>query len=267
MHQVVSSPRYLVPCPAFSQGVLVPASGAFLFVSGVTPRTFDGSLVGDGDIEAQAHQVFGNLEAIVVAAGGTLNDVVKITCFVRYAEHMPIVTMVRRKYLPNPAPASTVIEVQRLFDDRQLLEVEAIAALRQRDDRPEAAGLGLRSHLVGILSVHGYVFDGGAEGPGDTVRGWLPEGSQSLVELAGEPVTAISLLLAMKSGSADQRMRSCLIELSGALSLDLDGSIKRAIRCHDHGDAWTVDEDYGEIKLILDHIPPDALIVSITGPS
>jgi enamine deaminase RidA (YjgF/YER057c/UK114 family) len=132
---VVNSPAYDVPVresaeqAPFSQAIVVPPGAELIFVSGITSRGADGTLLHEGDIEAQTRQVLDNLRAILEHAGASMGDVVKITTFVRDADTIRLVSRLRREAFGEPAPASSTVEVSRLFDPRQLIEIEAIAAV------------------------------------------------------------------------------------------------------------------------------------------
>lgn len=128
--QIVNSPRYGIPLPGFSQAVKAEARGTFLYLSGVTSRLPSGELVGEGDIEAQARQVMVNIKAIIEDAGGTMDDVVRLVTYVRRMDDHPTVRRIRHEYFGDRPPASTLVEVSRLFDPRQLIEVEATAILQ-----------------------------------------------------------------------------------------------------------------------------------------
>ena len=71
-------PPGVAPNPALSPGVIV---GDTLYVSGHVAIGKDGSVVGEGDAEAQSRQVMSNIRDVVTAAGGKMEDVAKITCF------------------------------------------------------------------------------------------------------------------------------------------------------------------------------------------
>jgi enamine deaminase RidA (YjgF/YER057c/UK114 family) len=87
-------------------------------------------LVGGGDFRAQAHQVFKNLRAGLGAGGAGFADVVKLTFYVVDMSQVPLLREVRDQYVNTAAPpASTLVEVRRLFRDDVLLEIEAVAAL------------------------------------------------------------------------------------------------------------------------------------------
>jgi enamine deaminase RidA (YjgF/YER057c/UK114 family) len=127
--QVVNSARYHVPVPGVTQAVRVPAGGDLLFISGLTARSADGTIVAAGDIHGQTRQVLDNLTLILEEAGGTLDDVVRIVTYLRNADHHPIVHAIRHEYFRGQLPASTTVTVTRLFDERQLIELEATAVL------------------------------------------------------------------------------------------------------------------------------------------
>jgi len=133
--EVVNSAHYDVPVRTspteapFTQSVVVRPGSGLLFVSGITSRQADGSLVHEGDMEGQTRQVLENLRDIIAEAGASMADVVKITTFVRDADQIPLVSALRRQYFGDPPPASSTVEVSRLYDPRHLIEIEAIAKL------------------------------------------------------------------------------------------------------------------------------------------
>ncbi len=63
------------------------------------------------------------------AAGGTLNDIVRVDVFVRNIEHFDAVHRVRREYFDAPAPASTMLEVSKMVSPDMLIEINAIAVV------------------------------------------------------------------------------------------------------------------------------------------
>lgn len=127
--RVVSLADYVVPSPSFAQAISITHPTALLFVSGITARGTDGSIVGEGDVVLQARTIFEHLRRLLRAAGGDLNDVVKTTTYVRSAADIPRVGAVRLEYFEGSPPASTSVEVSSLFDPRQLVEIDAIAAV------------------------------------------------------------------------------------------------------------------------------------------
>lgn len=121
------SPETLPPPAGYSHVVDSPA-GRIIYVSGQVPLDSDGRLVGEGDVGAQAQQVFRNLSAALEAAGASWQDVVKLSFFVLDVSQMGPVRAVRDEYVnTQEPPASTLIEVSSLFRDDVLIEVEAVA--------------------------------------------------------------------------------------------------------------------------------------------
>jgi enamine deaminase RidA (YjgF/YER057c/UK114 family) len=87
----------------------------------------------DGPITAQSWFVLDKLRSTVAAAGGTLEDVVKLTQYFRNLRDFPIYNEVRAKFFSNP-PASTVIAVLELLPTQDaLLEVEAVAYIPDKN--------------------------------------------------------------------------------------------------------------------------------------
>lgn len=129
MKQQISTDKLAVPNGHFSQATAIEAKGKLVFISGMTARTRDGTVAGIGDVEAQTRQVCDNVKAAVEAAGGSLDDVVRVDVYVRNIEHFPIIHKVRREYFKEPVPASTMVEVSKMVSADYLIEMSAIAVL------------------------------------------------------------------------------------------------------------------------------------------
>jgi 2-iminobutanoate/2-iminopropanoate deaminase len=117
------------PSGHFSQAVVAPARGRMVFISGMTARDTDGRVVGLGDIDTQTRQVCENLRRAMSAAGGTLDDIVRVDVFVRNIEHFDAIHRVRREYFTAVAPASTMLEVSKMVSPDMLIEINAIAVV------------------------------------------------------------------------------------------------------------------------------------------
>jgi enamine deaminase RidA (YjgF/YER057c/UK114 family) len=103
-----------------------------VFTAGACPLDADGRTVAIGDVAGQAEQVMANLEVTLRDAGAGLGDVVKTTVFVATERQGDLVAawdVVRRWFGDHDAP-STLLGVSVLGYDDQLVEVEAVAALR-----------------------------------------------------------------------------------------------------------------------------------------
>ena len=103
--------------------------GGLVFVAGQIAQDVEGALVGRGDIEAQAVQVFDNLKAVLASAGATLDDVVKLTTYTTSLAYRPKIAEVRAKYFKTYFPPNTFVVVASLATPEYLLEIEAVAAV------------------------------------------------------------------------------------------------------------------------------------------
>lgn len=110
---------------------VVESSGSrTVYISGQVALDPQGTIVGPGDMQAQAEQVFQNLQAALQSVGASFEDVVKFTYFVVDMSQMQAVREVRNRYINTAQPpASTAVEVRRLYLPELLVEVEAVAVL------------------------------------------------------------------------------------------------------------------------------------------
>ena len=92
----------------------------------------------DGPIAAQSWWILNSLRLTVEAAGGTLNDVVKLTQYFRNLRDFPVYNRIRASFFADP-PASTVVQISELLPTSDsLLEVDATAyiPLKPATDAP-----------------------------------------------------------------------------------------------------------------------------------
>jgi reactive intermediate/imine deaminase len=108
----------------YSQAVEV---GNTLWVSGQIPLDPATKELVGGGIEAEIRQVFKNLEAIITAAGASLDDVVKATVFLTDLSHFALVNQIMAEYFREPYPARAAVGVAALPRGAQV-EVECIVA-------------------------------------------------------------------------------------------------------------------------------------------
>ena len=101
-------------------------SGPFVFVSGQAGYDDDGQIV-QGGFAAQGEQAFQNLNRALIAAGSSLERVVKVTIFVTDMEQFSHVVDLRRKYFSTPYPADSIVEIKALYTPEAMIEIEAIA--------------------------------------------------------------------------------------------------------------------------------------------
>ncbi len=95
----------------YSQAIKVNRT---VYLSGQIPLVPSTMMMIEGDIIAQITQVFENLQAVAHAAGGDLNDIVKLNVFLTDLAHFPIVNEIMGKYFHEPYPARAAIGVASL---------------------------------------------------------------------------------------------------------------------------------------------------------
>lgn len=110
---------------AYSQAVV---AGQTLYVSGQIPLVPETMEQDDGDIAAQIRRVFGNVKAVVEAAGARLDQVVKLNVYLTDLANFPVVNEVLGEYFEEPYPARAVVGVAALPKGVPV-EVDAIVAL------------------------------------------------------------------------------------------------------------------------------------------
>jgi reactive intermediate/imine deaminase len=102
--------------------------GNTVWLSGQIPLIPGSMEVVNGDISAQAKQVFENLAAVAAAAGGSLNNAVKINISLTDLAHFAAVNAVMASFLQEPYPARACVQVAALPKGVDI-EVEAILAI------------------------------------------------------------------------------------------------------------------------------------------
>ena len=100
--------------------------GDFVFLSGQIPLVPETGLVADGGLEAQAHQMFANIQAVLAEAGMSLSNVVKTTVFMTALSQFAAFNAVYAEYFKAPYPARSCVEVSAL-PKGVLVECELIA--------------------------------------------------------------------------------------------------------------------------------------------
>ncbi len=135
--QAITSKHAPAALGPYSQGV---RAGATVYLSGqlgLDPAT--GSLA-DG-VEAQTHQVFKNLRAVAQAAGGELDDIVKLTILMADLAHFAKVNEIMAAYFRPPYPARATYQVAALPRAAQI-EIEGVLVLTQAASAAAGAGPG-----------------------------------------------------------------------------------------------------------------------------
>ena len=106
----------------YSQAILV---GGMLYTSGQIALRPDGTMV-EGGVAEQTRQVLNNLSAVLEAAGGTLNDVIKTTIYLAEMEDFITVNRIYAEFFGDHRPARSTVAVKTL-PKGALVEIDCIA--------------------------------------------------------------------------------------------------------------------------------------------
>ena len=122
--QIIHTDKAPAAVGPYSQAVQVPA-GKMVFLSGqigLVPAT--GEMISD-KFEDQVKQAFSNMQAVIEAAGGKLENIIKLNLFLTDLGQFGIVNALMAERLPQPYPARSTVGVSSLPKGAQF-EVEAI---------------------------------------------------------------------------------------------------------------------------------------------
>lgn len=125
--QRITSPHVPEAAPGLWSNCI--RAGGFLFISGQVARSSVTALADAADEYGQAKIIFGKIRNLVEAAGGKIDDVVKMTIYVVNIKQNKEVWRARREFFTGDFPASTLVEVRSLAGPEVLLEIDAVAWL------------------------------------------------------------------------------------------------------------------------------------------
>ena len=128
MADAFDAPGTVKPFGIFSSAAWQP-EGKVLHIAGQVAQDAAGTLVGKDDIRTQTRQVLENIRTVLAAAGGTLDDVARVTVYVTDMSGLAQIHEVRGQYFRRPYPASTLVEVKRLVKPDYLIEIDAVAVI------------------------------------------------------------------------------------------------------------------------------------------
>lgn len=123
--ELISTKKAPAAVGPYSQGI---KKGQMIFSSGQLPIDSVTGEILKGDIKAATRLSLENVKAVLEAGGATLNDVVKVTVFVKDMENFSQINEVYGEYFSEHKPARSLVEVARLPKDGDI-EIEAIAVL------------------------------------------------------------------------------------------------------------------------------------------
>ena len=113
------------PKAAYSQ---VVRKGSIVTTAGMIALDADGTVVGEGDIEAQTRQALENLKTAVEAAGAAMSDVIKTTIFLSDFDNYKGMNTVYNEFFSDHPPARSTVGCQLVLPSL-LVEIEAIAVI------------------------------------------------------------------------------------------------------------------------------------------
>ena len=134
MQKEIVNPPTLAPPRGFNHGILV-SGGRLLFLAGQDASDASGQIVAPGNMLKQCVQVLSNLRAVVEAAGGTMQDIVKLNVYVTdraaYKAGRKPLGRLFRDFFGGYYPAMALFEVVALFQDDGMIEMEGFAVLKE----------------------------------------------------------------------------------------------------------------------------------------
>ena len=123
----VSSPHVKEPRPETWSNCKV--CGDHVYISGMTAHDLSGNVAGDGGMYDQAKQTFEKIKHLIEAAGGKMNDIIKVNIFVTDIGEREAVWRARAEYFTGAFPCSTLVEVSALAIPALKVEIEAVGFL------------------------------------------------------------------------------------------------------------------------------------------
>ncbi len=125
LKEIISTDKAPQAIGTYSQAVRVDRT---VYLSGQIPLSPETMTLVDGDIKAQIVQVFENLQAVTLAAGGSFADVAKLSVYLTDLANFPLVNDVMGLYFKEPYPARVAIGVAALPKGAQV-EIDGILCL------------------------------------------------------------------------------------------------------------------------------------------
>ena len=101
--------------------------GDVIVLSGQASINRQGDVVGAGDFDAQAAQVFENLDYVLGLAGSSMRNIINVNIFLTDMANFPKIMELRERYFTAPYPADTIVEVSALALPELMIEIQAIA--------------------------------------------------------------------------------------------------------------------------------------------
>ena len=115
--------------PGYTQAIKVTGAQSIVFISGQVDYDAKGGPGHMGDFAGQARATLQALKAQVEAAGGTMENIVKLNTYLVDVRHRTELAAIREEFFGKKAPASTLIGVTALAVPGWMIEIEAIAVI------------------------------------------------------------------------------------------------------------------------------------------
>ncbi|QEC67797.1 RidA family protein [Panacibacter ginsenosidivorans] len=129
-----NNPAVVYPVKGYSQTASVDlGTCTMLVISGQVAFDKNGNLVGKDDLSKQTEQIFSNIKSIVEDAGGSMNQILKLNFYLLDVSQIQSVRNARDKFINTAQPpASTLVQVSKLFRDDVLIEIDATAIIPKK---------------------------------------------------------------------------------------------------------------------------------------
>ena len=128
------NPDFLSGPKGYSHVARIDMGNAWmLIISGQVALDKEGNLIGKDDFARQTEMVYDNIIRIIKSAGGTKEHLVKTGIFILDNKNLPALREIRNKYInTQKPPASTLVQVDKLYRDDLLIEIEATAVIPKK---------------------------------------------------------------------------------------------------------------------------------------
>ena len=105
--------------------------GTTIYLAGVGATSDEDGKSLAGDFEGQVRATFERIRANLARAGGTLDDIVTMTVFIREMQYGTRFTQIRREYFQQGYPCSALIGIDSLARPEMMLEIQAVAVVEE----------------------------------------------------------------------------------------------------------------------------------------
>jgi 2-iminobutanoate/2-iminopropanoate deaminase len=138
MIDAVNPPGVWLPFGAFSMAV-IQGDGQIVHLKGQVALDRNGQVVGANDMRTQLRKVLENLRDMLATMGGEMGDVISLVHYATDIEEFMQTGDIRKEFFAAPFPATTTVEVRRLYHPDLMIEITAVAEVpRARFRRPSS---------------------------------------------------------------------------------------------------------------------------------